>query len=128
MIYRSILTAGAFALLAGVAGAQTPAEKLIGTWKGASSAGGPCGENIAIITKVEANGTVRGTFECVLRKMILELGDRKVLDRNMQATLKGNHLVIEGANSGFDLTLEGDQLKGTGQSGTVKRPITLTKQ
>ena len=69
---------------------------------------------IVVVTAVEANGTVRGSFNCTLRGWKPVIGDK--IDRDsVKGTLSGNRFTMENADGGgFDVVLEGNKLRGTG--------------
>lgn len=121
------LLVGLVCTVAGPATAQTAAERLVGTWTAQSVF---CGESTVIVTAVEPNGTVRGTFECKRTGWKPAMGDKIEKDA-VKGALTGNRFVMENAEGGgFDLELDGGQLKGfgRGRAGSETNPIIYSKQ
>jgi hypothetical protein len=108
------------------AAAQQVSQQMVGKWKATGT--GPCGETNIEITKIETNGVVRGTLDCVLRRLTIVLGEKRELDRAMEAKLSGKYLSIQGANSSIEVAYENGQLVGFATGGQGKRTITFTKQ
>jgi len=112
----------------GPAVAQTPAEALVGTW--VNKASKYCNPAIVVVTAVEPNGTVRGSFTCTLRGWKPVMGDK--IDRDsVKGTLIGNRFRMENAEGGgFDVILEGKTLRGTGipRAGGERGPAEYVKQ
>ena len=65
--------AGLLWVVANLANAQTPASSLVGTWVAPSVF---CGRSTVIVTAVEENGIVRGTFICERTGWKPVLGDK----------------------------------------------------
>ena len=107
--------------------AQTPAESLIGTWIAQSNF---CGESTVVVTSVEPDGIVRGTFSCKRTGWKPVMGD-KIGKYNVKGTLVGSRFVMENVDGGgFDMTLEGTILKGQGKvrASSAGNTGTYTKQ
>ena len=122
------LVGAAFCGFVHVALAQTPADELKGTWINRES--GFCGESTVIVTAVEPNGIVRGTFMCKRTGWKPVMGEK--IDKNaVRGTLTGTRFVMENADGGgFDLQLEGVTLKGhgRGRASMTPNPSLYTKQ
>ena len=124
---RLPLLAATLCIFVGVASAQTPADTLKGTWSAQSAY---FGTSVVIVTDVDSNGIVHGTFMCTRTGWKPVMGDK--IDTNaVKGTLKGTRFVMENADGGgFDLTLEGTTLKGVGRSraAALGNPVVYTKQ
>jgi hypothetical protein len=83
-----------------------------------------------IVTAVEPTGIVRGTSICKRTGWQPVMGDKIAKDA-VKGTLTANRFVMENQDGGgFDLTLEGSTLKGTGRSrrGSHTNQVQYTKQ
>jgi hypothetical protein len=124
---RVVVAAGMLCIVGGFVSAQTQPNSLIGTWVAPSAY---CGKSTVIVTAVEQNGIVRGTFICERTGWKPTMGDK--IDRNaVKGTLTGTHFVMENADGGgFDLVIEGAMAKGYGRAraSMAPNPITYTKQ
>jgi len=114
-------------LLSSLAVAQSPPETLLGYWLGNGIA---CGSTVLHVTSVEPGGAVRGSLDCTQLGFVMALGDKAEPGKTLKAQLSGKKLDLEGGNStGFELTLEADQLTGFGLAGPgVRNPIIFTKK
>jgi hypothetical protein len=121
------VAAGMLCIAAGSVNVQTPADNLIGTWVSPSAY---CGKSTVVVTAVEQNGIVRGTFTCERTGWNPIMGDK--IDRNaVKATLTGTRFVMENADGGgFDLVIGGATANGYGRvrASTAPNPVTYTKQ
>ena len=127
MNIRRTVVAGMLCIIASLVNAQSPADNLIGTWVAPSVF---CGKSTAIVTAVEENGIVHGTFMCERTGWKPVMGD-KIEKNAVKGTLTGTRFVMENADGGgFDLVLEGTAAKGHGRAraSTSPNPITYTKQ
>ena len=124
---RLAAVVGTLCMVANFATAQTPADSLRGSWVHQSAY---CGESTVIVTTVEENGTVRGTFICKRTGWKPVIGDK--IDKNaVKGTFTGNRFVMENADGGgFVLELEGTTLKGYGRAraSMASSPSLYTKQ
>ena len=85
-----------------------------------------------VVTAVEPNGIVRGTFTCTRTKWTAAMGETK--DKNsVRATLTGSRLLMEIADGGgFDVIVAGRRMDGYGKprSGMAgaQNPVSYLKQ
>lgn len=107
--------------------AQSPATDLKGTGVAQSVF---CGESTVTVTDVEASGIVRGTFNCKRTGWTPVMGEKLEKDA-VKGVLTGSRFVMENIDGGgFDLLLEGSNLKGTGRAraSSASNPITYVKK
>src|SRR5258705_10559748 len=120
-----------FALgLAGFAGAgaaQTPAEMLVGRWVAQTNF---CKQSIIVVTAVDPNGIVRGTFTCASTNWSPVMGE--AIDKNaVRATLSGTRFKMENADGGgWDLAVTATKLDGLGSARRAAgaNPLTYVKE
>ena len=124
---QAAMAAGVMCIVGSVVNAQALQNSLIGTWAAPS---GYCGTATVIVTSVEQNGVVHGTFICERTGWKPIMGDK--IGRNaVKGTLAGTRFVMENAEGGgFDLVVEGVTAKGYGRvrASSASNPITYTKQ
>lgn len=106
--------------------AQSPTELLKGRWVNDASTNVFCGQSIYVITGVDPDGTVRGTFECVKQKFKATVGG-VINQSSVKAFFSKNRLVMENVfGGGNDLTLNGTKLEGTGKGNAESAPVQVT--
>lgn len=87
----AVLVAAAWLPFAHDVQAQTPADDLKGTWLAQSRY---CGESVVVVSSVEENGIVRGSFLCKRTGWKPVMGD-KVDTNAVRGTLSGTRFVME---------------------------------